>query len=382
MAHFLIIGAGIGGLATAHGLLQQGHTVQVIEAAPELREIGAGVVLGANAMQALSKLGLQETVQAHGTPITRIQLRDEQGGILQTVDTSEFTRQLGFPNLGIHRAALQKALLAGLPPDTVQLGIPFERFEQTATGVRAHLANGTSLTADALIGADGIRSRVRRQLVPPSKPRYAGYTCWRAVVDAATLKLPVGESSEVWGTGGRRFGYVPVGEGRVYWFACLNCAQVNSPHFSRYQLADLCREFAGFSAPVPELLKLASDENVLWNDILDLKPLTQLAFERVLLLGDAGHATTPNLGQGAGMAIEDALVLAESLANETNITAAFQRFEHRRLPRTTRIVNTSWQLGRLAQLEKPWQIKLRNMGMRLVPDSISLKQMAWLYQPA
>ncbi|MBT2557168.1 FAD-dependent monooxygenase [Hymenobacter sp. ISL-91] len=381
MAHFIIIGAGIGGLATAHALLNLGHTVRVHEAAPELRAVGAGVVLGANAMRALHELGLHDAVAAVGAPVRQLRLLDQQGRVLQAADTTEFTQKLGFENVGIHRADLQRALLTGLPPDTVQLGNPFERFEQTQAGVTAHLSTGTVAHADALLGADGLNSRVRRQLWPAAHPRYAGYTCWRGVVEASVLKLPVGESGETWGRAGRRFGYVPVGGGRVYWFACLNSAEPRNPRFQDYRVADLQREFAGFHAPVPALLALTHDNELLWNDILDLPPLAHFARGRVLLLGDAAHATTPNLGQGAGMAIEDAAVLARCLsASPNNLPIAFRAFEQQRQARTARIVRTSWQLGRVGQLENPLLAGLRNTLMRLLPAAVSRSQMAWLYE--
>ncbi|MDF7811456.1 FAD-dependent monooxygenase [Hymenobacter sp. YC55] len=380
MAHFIVIGAGLGGLATAHGLLGLGHSVQVYEAAPILREVGAGLVLGANAMRALQQLGLHESVHPLGSAVTSLKLFDQNGRLLQNADTSVFTRALGFDNVGIHRATLQQALLQGLPADTLVLGKPFEGFQQTPTGVEAFFTDGTTAQADFLIGADGIRSRVRRQLLPATEPRYAGYTCWRAVVEAAQLELPEGQSGEIWGNYGRRFGYVPVGNGQVYWFACLNSPAPQNPKFRAYRVADLQREFHSFPAPVPALLGLTRNEELLWNDILDLKPLRQLAFGRVLLLGDAGHATTPNLGQGAGMAMEDAAELVACLRHTPLITDAFRRFEKRRLPRTTRIVRTSWQLGRVGQLENLLLTGLRNTIMRLLPAAVSQSQMAWLYE--
>ncbi|RSK36275.1 FAD-dependent monooxygenase [Hymenobacter metallilatus] len=380
MPHFLIIGAGIGGLSAAHALLKLGHTVGVYEAAPELREVGAGVVLGANAMRALHEFGVHDLVRPHGRPVTSLHLLDQRGRLLQAADTTPFTQQLGFDNLGIHRAALQRALLTGLPAGTLRLGCPFERFEETAAGVTAHFADGSTATADALIGADGLRSRVRRQLWPATEPRYAGYTCWRAVVDAGRLSLPPGESVEVWGEAGRRFGYVPVGGGRVYWFACLNSAPPQNPHFRAFRAADLQREFGGFPAPVPQLLGLTRDDQLLWNDILDLPPLPHFARGRVLLLGDAAHATTPNLGQGAGMAVEDAAVLARCLGPAPDIAAAFRDFEQRRRARTARVVRTSWQLGRVGQLENPVLTRLRNTLMQLLPAAVSRRQMAWLYE--
>ena len=131
---------------------------------------------------------------------------------------------------------------------------------------------------------------------------------------------------------------------------------------------------------MPELLALTQPTQLLWNDIFDLAPLPHLAYGRVLLLGDAGHATTPNLGQGAGMAVEDAATLARCLLEETHLPTAFQRFEQRRLPRTTRIVRTSWYLGKVGQWENSILTGLRNTLMRSMPAAVSRSQMAWLYE--
>jgi 2-polyprenyl-6-methoxyphenol hydroxylase-like FAD-dependent oxidoreductase len=157
-----------------------------------------------------------------------VRLLDERGRVLNQADTSGFTARLGYDNLGILRADLQRELLQALPPGIVHLGHRLARFEQTATHITAFFENGEQATADALVAADGIRSRVRRQLLPASQPRYAGYTCWRAVVHTSTPGLPTAGSSETWGRAGR-FGLVPVADGRLYWFACLNSPEANNP---------------------------------------------------------------------------------------------------------------------------------------------------------
>jgi 2-polyprenyl-6-methoxyphenol hydroxylase-like FAD-dependent oxidoreductase len=380
MADFLLIGAGIGGLATAQALLHLGHQVRVYEAATELREIGAGVVLGANAMRALDELGLRDAVRPVGTPLTTVRLLDERGRVLNRADTTAFTARLGYDNLGVHRADLQRELLRALPPGVVHLGHRLARFEQTTTHVTVFFENGEQTTAEALVAADGIRSRVRRQLLPGSQPRYAGYTCWRATVQANVPGLPTTGSSETWGRAGR-FGLVPVADNRLYWFACLNSPEPNNPTFRAYQIADLQRTFAGFHAPILQVLAATTDADLLWGDLYDLNPLATFAFNRVLLLGDAAHATTPNLGQGAGMAVEDAAVLARCLrAMSADLPAAFRAFDQQRRPRTRRIVEQSRQLGMLAQFTPPWLAPLRNAALAAVPDWVTARQMAWLYR--
>ncbi|GAB2953465.1 FAD-dependent monooxygenase [Hymenobacter coalescens] len=376
---FLIIGAGIGGLTTALALHRQGHQVEVVEAAAELREIGAGVVLGANAMQALDRLGVHDAVRAAGHPITAISLLDERGRVLNDVDTRPFTEPLGFDNLAIHRADLQRVLLAHVPAGMVRRGKAFTRFEQAGNRVTAHFADGSQATADALLAADGIRSRVRLQLLPASQPRYAGYTCWRGVIDAASLGLPAGRSTETWGPAGR-FGVVPLANGQVYWFACLNSTTAQNPAYRAFRLTDLRQRFAGYHAPIPQLLALTTDAQLLWGDIIDLKPIHRFAHDRVLLIGDAAHATTPNMGQGAGQAVEDAAVLARCLQEQPAPEDAFRLFEQRRRPRTTRIVEQSWQLGKAAQLTHPFLVGLRNAVMRRVPAAVNARQMRFLYQ--
>jgi 2-polyprenyl-6-methoxyphenol hydroxylase-like FAD-dependent oxidoreductase len=166
----------------------------------------------------------------------------------------------------------------------------------------------------------------------------------------------------------------------VYWFACINSAKARNPYYRAFRLADLQRHFADYHSPIPELLALTTDEQVIWGDILDLKPLKRFHFGRVLLLGDAAHATTPNMGQGAGQAVEDAAVLASCLAQAPSIEAAFQAFDHQRRPRTTRIVQQSWQLGKVAQIQQPWLVSLRNAVMRRVPASVNNRQMEFLYK--
>ena len=188
----LIIGGGIGGLATALALHRNGVAVQVYETAPTIGAVGAGLVLGANVVRELAALGLADELQAAGVPVSGLQLADETGRALLTVDSGAYVRRHFRPhaNLALRHARLQAILLAQLPPEIIHTNHTLTHFTLTSGGVTAHFANGHTATGTALVAADGLHSTVRAQLLPAARPRYAGYTCWRAVVPAPAGLLP------------------------------------------------------------------------------------------------------------------------------------------------------------------------------------------------
>ena len=245
---------------------------------------------------------------------------------------------------------------------------------QNSNGVTVTFSDGTTHATDYLLVADGIHSRIRQQLLPQSTPRYAGYSCWRAVVSNSDLQLE--ETTETWGTAGR-FGVAPLANNKIYWFACLS-GPADSATFRQYTTDDLLKHFGHFHHPIPQLIQATTNDQLLWNDIFDIKPISQYAFDRILLIGDAAHATTPNMGQGACQAIEDAVILKQELAHQS-VEQAFKAYEKRRLKRTHYVINQSRLFGQIAHIENRPLAALRNALLRLIPQRINQLQLQKIY---
>jgi 2-polyprenyl-6-methoxyphenol hydroxylase-like FAD-dependent oxidoreductase len=377
---FAIVGGGIGGLSLAIAMQRKGFHVTVYERATSLKPLGAGLVLAANAVNAFQEIGIREDILKAGSILKKLSIKDQHGKTLMSTDAEKISAKYNVVNnFTIHRADLHQTLLSYLQESTVKLGKSSVDFVQSSTGVKILFQDGSTEEVDYAIACDGVHSTFRQKLVAGSRPRYAGYTCWRAVVDNLPSSLQnLNETSETWGSAGR-FGIVPLNNGRLYWFACVNAIQDDEKKRS-FKVGDLLKHFGDFHHPIPEIHRHTKDESLIWNDIIDIKPLKQFAFGNILLLGDAAHATTPNMGQGACMAIEDAAILANTLEHTPSVEEAFINFEKKRLARTTTIINDSWRIGRVAQLENPFLITLRNFLVRLTPNSIAEKQVRFLQE--
>jgi len=365
-----IIGGGIAGLTTAISLNQRGFRTEIFEAAQEIKGVGAGLSLAANAMKGLGRLGLMEEVVDLGRVLPSFSILDQKGKVITTADSDAISQKWGLDNFLIHRADLHRFLLSKIDSKQIHTGKRSVSFQYVHDKIEIIFADSSVYMADYLIVADGIHSVIRNQLLPNAEPRYAGYTCWRAVIENKDLDIK--QSSETWGRKGR-FGIAPLANDLLYWFACINAPE-KDPRMKEFTVADLKEVFKEYHPPIPAILDRTSNSQLLWNDILDLQPIGRYAFDRILLLGDAGHATTPNMGQGACQAIEDAVILAEEMAKAINPQAAFQAFEKRRLKRTHYITNTSWQVGKVAQLENPILCTIRNFAFRNLPKKINERQ--------
>ncbi|MBV8896591.1 MAG: FAD-dependent monooxygenase [Acidobacteriaceae bacterium] len=303
----VIVGAGIGGLAAAVALRRVGVESLVIERAAQIAEVGAGLSLWSNAMNALHELGLDDKVRGAGSVVERLVSQTVTGRHIGVIDLSEITRRAGAPNVCVHRAALQQILLEELPSSAVQAGARCIGFEGSA----AVLEGGRHIEGDIVVGADGIFSVIRDQLHGPAEPRYAGYTCWRGifhgegVIPDRTSLLAVGRGSQ--------FGLWPCGPGQFYWFLTKNSSLRNSKVDASSQAVATCDRWP---SPIPEIVARTSASSIIQNDIIDRPPLSWWGRGPVTLLGDAAHATTPNLGQGACQALEDAIVLADCLRQQ------------------------------------------------------------------
>jgi 2-polyprenyl-6-methoxyphenol hydroxylase-like FAD-dependent oxidoreductase len=373
-----VIGGGIAGLTAAIALRKAGHEVTIFESASEIRPLGAGLLLAANAIKGLERIGVADKVIPMGRQLSRFSILSQSGHILSEMDSNILSRKYGLNNFAIHRGALHQILLKELPFVRIETGKRAISMEQGEQSVTIKFQDGSTHRAQYTIIADGVHSSLRRQLLPGSQVRYAGYTCWRAIVDNPGLALSA--STETWGVHGR-VGIVPLKDNQIYWFLCVNAA-ANAPEMKQMTATDLLARFAGYHAPIPQILAATSNDQLLWNDIVDIAPINRFAFGRALLMGDAAHATTPNMGQGACQAIEDAAVLLDELEKrpDQELETTFKNFEQRRVRRTTMIVNKSWRMGRLAQLEQPWLVSVRDVMMRYIPDRFNQKQLESVYR--
>jgi 2-polyprenyl-6-methoxyphenol hydroxylase-like FAD-dependent oxidoreductase len=375
-----IIGGGIGGVAAAVALHRVGIAVTVYERATEFREVGAGMMLWPNATRVLKEFGLLEKVAALSGPNQHFLVRSRAGTVLMDIALGHFD----VPALCTRRADLLDALLSALPPERIHLGHTLESFEQRKAGVILKFSGsvpGGNISAehDVVIGADGIRSRVRSQLLGVHDPVYRGYTIWRGL---ARLRgaIPSGSNSETWGRG-KRFGILNTGGDRFTWYATANTdpGHVDSPDGRQ---AELLRMFAGWHEPIERLIGETDESSILKNGAYDLPPLKRWGHGRIMLLGDAAHPCTPNLGLGGCMALEDALVLAKSFRQEASPESALRRYESLRRRRTRHVQQRSLLMGQIGQWENRLVTGGRQVVTRMLPPEIFERNLRRVYSYA
>jgi 2-polyprenyl-6-methoxyphenol hydroxylase-like FAD-dependent oxidoreductase len=357
-----IIGGGIGGVAAAVALHRAGIGVTVYERATALREVGAGMMLWPNATRVLRELGLLERVVAVSGASEHFLVRTSSGRILMDIPLGQFE----VPALCTRRAYLLDALISVLPAASVRLNHYFDFFERRRYGVAVHFAGGASADHDIVIGADGIRSRVRSQLLGLHDPIYRGYTVWRGLARLPGT-VPSGSNSETWGRG-KRFGILNTGGDRYTWYATANTDE-NHMDSPEGRGDELLRLFAGWHEPVERLIAATPEGTILKKGAYDLEPLKRWGGGRIMLLGDAAHPCTPNLGQGGCMAIEDALVLAKSLKLDTSPELALRRYESIRRKRTRHVQQRSLLMGHIGQ----WENRLVAGGREVVTSMLPAK---------
>jgi 2-polyprenyl-6-methoxyphenol hydroxylase-like FAD-dependent oxidoreductase len=357
-----IIGGGIGGFTTAVALRRFGIEATVYERSPQLREMGAGMMLWANSARVMNELGLLNQIIPCGGATDNFLVRKQNGETMMQIATGDFE----VPSICIPRAKLLSILVSKFPTENVKLSHEFQSLEQSENSVTVIFTNGETAKHDLIIGADGLRSRVRKQVFGASEPIYRGYQIWRGIGEASGM--PENTSSETWGRG-KRFGILNTADKQFTWYAAVNFPNkhADSPLGRKAELLNL---FSDWHSPIGELIASTPEKLIMKNGAFDQVLMRKWTKGTVALLGDSAHACTPNLGQGGGMAIEDALVLAKSLNAENSIESALHLYEKRRTSRTKHIQQRSRLMGQIAQWENSLVVATREKVTKILPAAI------------
>ena len=339
-----VIGGGLGGLAAALSLHRAGFEVDLYEQAPELNEVGGGINMGPNAARILYRLGLGEGLDRDGVkPAGMHQRRWDDGRTLQKGPLNPLCTELyGAPHMTLHRADLQRIIASGLPRERIHLGHRLTALTDGGDRVEAQFAGGGRITADIVIGADGIHSTVRTILFGEEAPQFAGCVAYRGLVPAeriADLGLELGNQS--WLGPGAHLVHYFVSGGRLLNFV----GWTEHDTWSREDWTDRAtieRALAAFEGWHPQVRRIisAADTCFIWA-LFDRDPLPRWSVGRVTLLGDACHPMYPFMAQGAAQAIEDGAALTTLLSIRGDPAAALRRYEQVRLPRVTRLQQMS-----------------------------------------
>jgi 2-polyprenyl-6-methoxyphenol hydroxylase-like FAD-dependent oxidoreductase len=349
----LVAGAGLGGLTASLALNESGVETGVFERAGSMAEIqvGIGMVLWPNGMNALATLGQADAVREIGHPLERVDFLSAPGGRLNTWSVGDIGRKAGMPALALSRGELHRLLATAHEErgHALSVGSRLSDFEEREGSVVARFEAGREEEGDVLIGADGIASGIRRQLTgqgPPEYPPYAGYTIWHSIIPFDE-RVPPGVFFLLFGRGSR-FAYYRLDDERVYWSGIGFVPAGNESTISK---AEALEHFGRYTSPVPTLIEATHEAEIQRHDIYGGEVLERWGAGRVTLLGDAAHPMTTNLGQGAGMAIEDGVVLARCVAEGSDPIAALRAYERRRQTRTGEMMVLANRLNSDASLE-------------------------------
>jgi 2-polyprenyl-6-methoxyphenol hydroxylase-like FAD-dependent oxidoreductase len=370
----LIAGGGIAGLAVAAALEKAGIHAELYEQGAELREVGAGVGLWSNALASLDELGAGDEVRAATLPLRILSAAAADGRVTNTIRLDDLGTEFADASCRIvPRPVLLGALARRVTPDHVHASNRVVAADSAGGFVHIRLHTGWVEEGDLLVGADGLHSVVRSMVVGPDKVRYAGQTCFRGLATLPSANAR--EIREIHGAG-QRGSVCPIDGRRVYWWVAHN-APVNEIVPPELRKPMLLERYRGWPFALPEAIAATEDGGILQNDLVDRKPARRYARGRVVLVGDAAHPTTPNLGQGANMAIDDAIVLARALRDEDALEDALTRYERERLDRTRLIVKRSWAFGRPFRWKSGPAVKLREAILRRTPARAMTDLLRW-----
>jgi salicylate hydroxylase len=352
----VVIGGGIGGLSLALGLQLRGIAVSVYERASELREIGAGIVMQPNGRKGLVDLGVDGALEAVSScPSALYGCHYATGEVLSSTTNDLVADRFGLPSLTVHRADLHRVLLEAVlsnDAEAVHAAHTFVSLDQDSDGATVHFANGATDRAPLVVGADGNGSAVRSNVFPGEEPRFNGQVAFRAVLPSAAVPSIVRERELAMHRGpGRYLLYYPLRGGELT--NLIGCGRTDEWEEEGWSIPATAAQFleiyADFAPHLLELIAAVPDGELFKWGLYDREPLETWTTGRVAIMGDAAHPMTPFLGQGAAMAVEDAVVLARAIADSSDLTQALHRYRTARQERGNNVARWSWEEGRALQ---------------------------------
>ena len=364
----LIVGGGVAGLMTKNRLEALGYKPTLVEKADALRADGAGILLGANVLRIFRECALEEGLLAKSQTLHEIRSLDYLGESIGKFDLAKIERNTSYPTVAVHRHNLHEILSNSVNQETIRLSHKLTKIVDNGTTYTVSYESQPDEEYDYIIGADGLYSHVREELFEHIPLRDSMQGCWRFVTDAPK-GLDMSSSCEMWGDQ-RRVGIFPIGDGKVYCFL-VRTREGNEESMSFDDVLDFYKEFGGDWQSIAHSIDTSKTE-LLYGKLADLQSIA-LHENRAILIGDAGHATTPNLGQGAAMGIEGAYVFGELLKNNS-IDEAMKLYAKNRYNRVEHIRERSRMIGKMAHISSPFWQGVRNFVMRMTPASTTQKQ--------
>jgi len=377
----IIVGAGIAGITTALGLQKQGIDFELVESYNSLNAYGAGIWLAPNALQVLEKLDtdLLNEIRSNGKTVDRFGVTDYKGSMISVLDMQELEDELGYRHVTIHRQKLIE-ILASYLKKPILFNKAYESHEKLGVGVGVTFRDGSTMKGDFLIACDGIGSVVRQRNFAKAEERFSGQTCWRAIINHQVPPSYKGCFYEMWDSkNGTRVGHAPISDGQVYMF--ITSKERKSVSDTKIKKDYLTEKVKDYAFDIKKAIEVSNEEDWLCHELSDFKPLDKWFSDDVVLVGDAAHAMTPNMGQGGNQAIESAYCLALQLAENKRLIDSFDSYQTIRKTRVDEIVSSSWRLGQFVNMRYGILKKLMIWIMKKMPKRILMKQSMKQYTP-